>query len=469
MLTSELSYLNGLINDLYDFEEELKRLSLKVYPSPVLKQFITKELIPIVLNIRDIFIKDKAKLDEDPHYNISAKTKAAEIIWSSGYLQHFAWAISESNIKSYPLEIMSFFKDLIHELDTSNFEILAVPSHEINFSFSEVWLPLKDYLEKNIGLKSNNETLLIKLTFPHTHRHNLFLSCIYAHEIGHYFDRRNDFWGDIFTKVIKDRFILKKFKPILRTSSDVDNDAIRIVILQKVLGSWIREAIADCFAVCLLGPAYVYSTMEFNIFSSGRQQFHNNLLMNIYSLTHPPNHLRNNFQVKLLKELGLFQVLNNRLKNEITEYNDQINKSASYYRDSETRLDLDDTLYLVENKEFYDVIEELWKSTLTPIKSRVKSFLKNNVMTPKQVEEALRLAEERIKLAVPPNEYEGKAASVPAILNAGWFARLQYRADMEKVLNNIKGEKADYNFLENLNSLIRYALYASQVHKRWQE
>lgn len=66
---------------------------------------------------------------------------------------------------------MNVFRDIINEIDNSRFEILTIPTEVMNFSFTEIWIKLKRFIEKNIideSITVNRN--LIRLSFPVEHK-----------------------------------------------------------------------------------------------------------------------------------------------------------------------------------------------------------------------------------------------------------------------------------------------------------
>lgn len=253
-----------------------------------------------------------------------------------------------------------------------------------------------------------------------------------------------------------------------KATNDVISQAELIRMLNEtILGYWIQEAIADCFGVYLLGPAYIFSTMDIILNYTGYYMFNYDTMRDLVTYSHPPDQLRNNFQFDLLKDLGLVEQLDEKLKETISLFNDDLNssKTIAVYPN---RISSYDNYNVLETKEFYEKIIELWKKTLPSVKSKVEKVLGQNYMKPDDLILANQLAKEKLIYAVPPNEYKGEPASTRSILNAGWIARLLYRKEISDNMGiNDAGDNADYIFNEFLNNLLKYALQTSRIHRRW--
>ena len=98
------------------------------------------------------------------------------------------------------------------------------------------------------------------MTFPNQHKDNIFLSGIFAHEIGHYFDRNKNIWSGVFTKIVQENHYIQDLKPFFHKpdGTPVTDAEVLTLLNQQILGSWIQEAVADCVAVHLLGPAFIF-------------------------------------------------------------------------------------------------------------------------------------------------------------------------------------------------------------------
>ena len=120
------------------------------------------------------------------------------------------------------------------------------------------------------------------------------------------------------------------------------------------------------------------------------------------------------------------------------------------------------------NQSSYQIIEALWKQCLPLVQSEVANLITDNTMTIAQIEEAKLLASERVRWLVPPNEVNGQVASAQAIINSGWFAKLLYKDEIFSLINRTEMPESEYELMNLINGLLKYALHAAQIHERWQ-
>ncbi|OQO98436.1 hypothetical protein B1689_16790, partial [Geobacillus sp. 44C] len=93
MRISAIGNLKATVSDMFNFEDQLKNLSLKIYPSVALKELIVNDLIPIVKQLRDILISEIKALEENEQHVISSKAKAVNKIPCRRRIQFVASAI----------------------------------------------------------------------------------------------------------------------------------------------------------------------------------------------------------------------------------------------------------------------------------------------------------------------------------------------------------------------------------------
>ena len=72
--------------------------------------------------------------------------------WWDEHLQFLASKISSADLKSSPFELMEVFKNMISSVDSEEFEIITSPINVLNFTFQEIWQPVKMVLESNLGI-----------------------------------------------------------------------------------------------------------------------------------------------------------------------------------------------------------------------------------------------------------------------------------------------------------------------------
>lgn len=189
-----------------------------------------------------------------------------------------------------------------------------------------------------------------------------------------------------------------------------------------------------------------------------------NQIYDSVSVTHPPQRLRNNFQLELLRDMGIFQSLDRELQSKIEIFNADLNKSIPIYPN---KISSYKNYNVYETKELYDRIMELWCKLLPSIKTKVEKVLGDNIIKIEDLIQADKLTKERLIYAVPPNELDGVPANTRAIINAGWIARLMYKKEICEIIGNESDEKENFLFISFLNNLLKYSLQVSRIQGRW--
>ncbi|HDR7764819.1 TPA: hypothetical protein QCY08_001763 [Bacillus paranthracis] len=464
-------HLNSTINDMFNFEDRLKALTLKVYPSNSLRDLVIDDLLPVLQELREKLLIERTELKKQIGWQISSQVKAIVNFWWNGYFQLIVNAISVADLKSSPFEIIEVFRLIISRIDSSEFEIITVPSNDLNFTFRELWQYVKDILQNEVGISNFNRKKFIELTFPNQHKDNVFLSGIYAHEIGHYFDKNKGIWSKIFTDNMfknKDTFF-NEIRPFFekRNGQPVTEIEIISVLESYVLGHWIREAVADCVAVYLLGPAFMFSFQELLVSLVGRDLIRHDVIVNIGSITHPRNSMRFDFQLSILKDMGLYDFLDVKIKDTLEIIKDDWENATTVY---DVRMVGDSNLILHLTNDSYRILEGFWKGCLSEVQKEVSNLIGDNCLTQQHLEEAMNLSKDKLKWLVPPNEIsEGVPANVQAIINSGWFTKLLYKDDILNLIQSFENDKKDYEFDNLINRLLKYSLHASNIQERWKE
>ena len=61
-------------------------------------------------------------------------------------------------------------------------------------------------------------------------------------------------------KIVQENHYIQDLKPFFHKpdGTPVTDAEVLTLLNQQILGSWIQEAVADCVAVHLLGPAFIF-------------------------------------------------------------------------------------------------------------------------------------------------------------------------------------------------------------------
>lgn len=469
MAIPKRDYLNNLLNELCKFEEKNKLLSNKNYPSEVLEELLNEDMKIIVNKFKKIIYTE---LEDEASDEISEEAILVAKIWSLGYLQQIAKAVSNTHFRAHPLEIMNVFRDTIKEIEANDFEILTIPTEEMNFSFSEIWISLRNFIENNFDIKLNVNKKLISLSFPEDHKDNLLLAGIFFHEIGHYLERENNLADKVFTSI---NFQTEEFNNLRNYISFQDGTDVSQIDLVKVMQneyliSWVKELISDSIATYMLGPAFIFSMMDFvttnfvtNLMVQGR-------LQDRLSNTHPRFFIRFQLILKIIKDNNLYEELPEELQQKLIEYGDSWKKSSVLSEITYRSINVNNKTYIVnESSKFFNILENIVVQVFSRIMEETELLLKSNIINKKVLEIAQSLAKKRLKQVIPPNELNNCAANPISIINSGWYAKILFGDHLMDKLGNLDDKKGDYDLNILINDLLKYSLKASRIQRRWQK
>lgn len=430
--------------------KKLHDLSLKTYPSEGLKTFVSCELIAVNEQLRRIFTEEMAALKR--HDGSEKPQLVIRAVAVFGELSKLVEAVSVADLKAHPLEIMLYLKDVVRVTDNAPVEFITSPMGEMNFSFREVWQSLRSSLRTDLGLDFGNDTRFVHFTFPTLHKDNPLLGTIYAHELGHYLDRSNQIWEKVFARASRHRNIRRMLKVIKTIHPTATQPALLLLLRRHVLAPWIKEIVADTIGVYLLGPAFQLAAQAIDMFQVSETYPQ---MLDYVGTSHPSSRLRTEHRMDLLRRIGYFDACPTKIQ-------------ASFVQASQWWAQAPKVYAKDLPQEFLDLAEEILRDMIPHIERHVEQTIPKQVrLTVDDLSSVVPGLIKRIGLLTPPNELNGVPASSGAILNAGWFASLTILDDLRFRIKGYDAEDKHYELQDELFGLIRYALYASRVHRRW--
>lgn len=470
MAIPQKDYLNNLLNELCKFEEKIEMLSNKNYPSEVLINLLNEDIKIIVNKFKDIIYNE---LEDEASNEIRDEAILVAKIWSLGYLQQIAKAVSNTHFRAHPLEIMNVFRDTIKEIEDNDFEILTIPTETMNFSFSEIWISLKKFIENNFDInKLNVNKKLISLSFPEDHKDNLLLAGIFFHEIGHYLENENNLADKIFTSI---DFQTKEFNNLknyitFQDGTDVSQIDLVKVMQNKYLISWVKELISDSIATYMIGPAFIFSMMDFVTTNSVENLLSQGKLLDNLSTTHPRFYIRFQLILKIIRENNLYEKLPEAIKQKLIKYEESWNNATVSSKTIHRSINVNTRTYIInENNNFFNILETIVVQAFSKIMNETKILLESNIIRMNELEIAQNIAEKRLKQVIPPNELNNCAVNPVSIINSGWYAKILFGDHLIKKLGNLDNKKGDYDLNILINDLLKYSLKASRIQRRWQK
>lgn len=290
---------------------------------------------------------------------------------------------------------------------------------------------------------------------------------MFAHELGHYVDQ---------ALRLTDKLLGRAYAAVVRRLPEIlssgcvylptNAPAVTDLIVQEVLTNWIREAIADCFAILVLGPAYYFCHAEIQGLLGGNALSASGVIIEDWAtITHPRPSLRIAYQRRTMA--NLLRKLPGEVRQLVRDIQTALEKRAQvrYHGMSISRNRV--TVHLLP--PVYIVLEQVWLSLLPHITRLVSTKVPDVVrFTADDYALAVTMVQEKLEWLIPPNEHAGRPMKPSVILNAGWYAR---RFALEKMRSRIaslpNGLEGSFQVVDILNGLLKYALYAAHVHSRW--
>jgi len=227
---------------------ELTRIHQRQYPptGPIL-------LIDLAISANNQIQKDIAdklssisSLPSNPDRRIEIFLRSKTYLLS--FLHSLMQCIEGADIQSCPSTfVVPIRRMLMRQLRRSgqtHFDFIVKASHSYNYMIQSISEDIKRvFIEAGYpNLITNFPEPFFIIECPISERRNIPIHCIFAHEVGHV-------WYHISS-------LPTTLLPTVQRPSD---NMRRKLIKSK----WVEELAADAIALCLIGPAYLYSTIYF--------------------------------------------------------------------------------------------------------------------------------------------------------------------------------------------------------------
>lgn len=343
-------------------------------------------------------------------------------------------------VLSIPAPFVLFLQELGSEFMETSFVLQAAPL--FNYSFRRVAPTLNRPLLQ-AGLSPRLAENFAVFRFPAALREDGLQHCVLVHELGHYLDTGellySDAWDDAGPAVREriERFIGTEMGIVRKGVEQGLQTA-----LFRALTSWVIETVCDVFAARVLGPAYLFSSIEF-------VRFRPDLTKG--SDTHPPSATRLWIIHKEVQSLGWGPDLA-RVQHEISE--------PPHWSYAALRT-------LGQQERHLRILERCLQELLPAIRRVVRRRVGANACKRGSYLAQERRIVEVLACCVPPGELglDGDVISPRDILNAAWFFHLGgYQGWPE-----VPGSQLDQAFQKRqlLSRLVFKALEISFVVRHW--
>lgn len=461
-------YLESLINDSFKLDQTLGILANKHYPEPMVKVFIEKELVPINSHLRDQL---KRCLSESKcSLTISPKVKVVKAAWD--FFCYIIRIVGTADIRSSQVEIIKIIDYWLKDLE-ENYILLITSANELNYSFQEIWLTFASFLHTNLDYENVTKYNVIHLCFPVSEKDNIFLSPIYAHEIGHFLDEKNGVKEKVISKnvgALPGSLKSMVTEQVAGSTKPVEEALAVSVIFDSFLTNWVAEVVADTFAICLAGPSFLFAVRAFEVCKI--QDITSIGLIDQASESHPGNRLRLAFRWQVINDLSYLTCLPAGVITRAEEYVHSWSESVCTCRP--VQRNFLGRMFLVQfTDENIRLCEDFILSLSDNIIKDVTSILGKAQFFAGDFREVVPVLTGRMAKLVPPNETAGGLSVSPnAIVNAAWVAKFEIREAIKSVVGRLSGNDehlGNYEVEEIIKNLTRYAVMVSDVQRKWQD
>ena len=359
-------------------------------------------------------------------------------------LHMFLGDIVNSQSQYTPAPFIPCLENLVEKYIPGGY-IIVKSAWNFNYSFAEISQYIKNMLVySGISIDNDFPEHLVYLSFPRVEKENVLLHCVFAHEIGHFFNTVKEISNHISIHIEDPK--------ILVTIPSLYSQLLRSI------QSWYKELVSDVFGIHLFGPAYFCSFTELGLSFS---------LLNDASLEHPPALMRLKLMMSVLKNLGFLDYSQDM--DRTTNSVDNINY-YKFFENWEKFLDTNESLF---SNPLYYLISQSVSTVHTDIKGKVKEFIKDNGYSADEFRSEVPPLIERVLKLIPPNEIisknneDTKIPNFVSIINSCWMV---YSVKMHSLYDLLGTETWEEKFQVKtmLNNLALKAIEYNTINKAWE-
>lgn len=463
-------YISVVAHKIEVMRRRIKEISQQAYtsPSPVaLADILQKILSRFFDELRDI----DNKLDYFPPGDALRKAQTINFIIDR-IIPQLIEAIESTNIEAPVASILEAYEQITQQVRFGS-QTIIYPTWEHNASFEEMMEKLKlmtKYLDPDVGqaIFSGAPPFFTIITYPKSDEDLVLRQALIAHEIGHFIDTALNWSEELFDEKLFTPSDYNKIVMYVEENAQEDEveemfEQIRDLI-ERMAAYWVKEAVADFIAVCILGPAYLFAFDEFSF--APRRSINKKI-----SSSHPPIQLRKNIIGGLVKKIQTDPIISTKefhgldndekdIYHKIVKRINTISQNSVFENQNplnHEKLSKEIIVYFVLENMLQNIIGKLSKEKLGNIIEK-KWFCK-----PQDIIDALSLQELLYDGLTPSELYldSEREPSFSAIMNSGWFF-LIYNEKRYRFFNNAdknlaKPDEIRRDFI-SLNNLIAKAV-----------
>ncbi|MED1601750.1 hypothetical protein [Alkalihalophilus marmarensis] len=452
------SLLKMMWEQSFSLSKYIKKIKVNTFPSEEIALFLD-EINHVNDKFLELFnVEDASMLNQQ------------QINFLNQLFLHFynlVKSVTQSNTNNHPLEVMLPLREIVNNLGGDP-DFITEPTWDINYAIGDFWSHFAKVVNDN-GIANVTVKKRIVTQFPILHKDNVLLGCIMGHELGHYLDLHHSFniTEQLLPIILQDKDFEKLLPYIKCKTAKVDDSTLLMVLKSLVskvcLISWLKEFVADIAGLILYGPSSHFSCEQIFMIFGVSDSSH---LIDSFSTTHPKKFTRSIVRNDALKKLGY------NFPEKIEDIIDEMHQgweSAPINNMERTVSDdyINQTFEMIFDNDSLSIIDEILLKNLDVIFNRVRNLIPQDVhYSPTLFNNIAIPLASKLSSLIPPNELNGKPSDSISILNAGWLAYYMFGDEIKKE-RGLEKDKGDSELREILNNLIRKALTAASIHRRW--
>jgi hypothetical protein len=404
------------------FKERLTDILLKDFPleSP-------KKLGGFLKSAIDIFDARLESLQKHLEVEPLADANEYEDIFDSAHiysqliqvLQGTLPLLEKCSREHTPQTAVFFVRELSKDLNLkADFFLTAIP--ELTYAYQHITAQLQKILGSAVDPGELPPEDIVALLFPETHRSDVILHSLLAHEIGHWINEEKGIVKKMVPRIVlKPEDLRQLRKEFEREYTGIaSGPELLSYISERVITQakdWLGEFLSDLVGIQLLGPAFVFSLVEYLLRLEG---------LDSASPRYPSARERARILIQELEDLGYLASIrkleknDNALRGPVEEFLDLFMELKTYVTESPRSPGPSGAFASRLNM----VAGNLTSTLLPDLKIEVQKNLEGVGYTSPQFSDDLPTLISCLSLLVPPCEIKvGEPAKIGSIVNSGLF------------------------------------------------
>jgi hypothetical protein len=406
------------------YEERLQDILLKDFPLESPKEL--GNFLKSTIDLIDAHLENLQKQVEVETSEALAETNQYEDIFDSAQIYSQLIRVLQGTLplmerccrEHTPQTAVFFVRELTRGLNLkAHFFLTAIP--ELTYAYQHVTAHLHRILDSVVGPERLPQDDIVALLFPETHRTDVLLHSLLAHEIGHWINEEKGIVKKMMPRMIPKPETLtqirEEFERQFRgtaVESEISSFVSEKVITQSK--HWLTEVVSDLIGIRLLGPAFVFGLVEFMLRHEGPDSA---------SPRYPSARARATILIQELEALDYLASIrkleeDSTLREPAAEFMELLMTLKRYVTESTPSPGPSGALASRLNT----VVSDLIFTLLPDLKREVKKAMGDVGYTSTEFLDDLPALISRLSALVPPCEIQvGESAKIGSIVNSGVF------------------------------------------------